>query len=235
MRHPRAGIRGPSPLLGAPMSRLFSIALVALLLGCRSQAEAPAPTAADSPRERSTWLFVGDSLTAGYGVAGDEIYTAHVEAAFRERGLPWTVRNAGVSGDTTAGVLRRIDWLLTPDVHTVFLVIGANDGLRGLPTEEARKNLGAIVDAARERGARVVLAGMKLPRNYGEEYGRAFEQIYRDVAGDRKLPLMPFFLEGVGGVDALNLPDGIHPNPEGHAIIARHVLAFLTAESLLEP
>jgi acyl-CoA thioesterase-1 len=220
------------------ISAAASLSLLVALAGCKSQPEAPAaqaPLEAPATAERTTWLFVGDSLTAGFGVAADEIYTAHVEAAFRERGLPWTVRNAGVSGDTTAGVLRRIDWLLGPDVHTVFLVIGGNDGLRGLPVAEAQKNIARIVDAVTAKGARIVLAGMKMPPNYGDEYARAFERIYAAVARDKGVPLMPFFLDQVGGDNALNQPDGIHPNPDGHAKIARNVLQFLDQEKLLEP
>lgn len=241
MRHARpAGGDDTSP--GRPVGRHTVrspwaplLLAVVFLVACRSsEAPAPPPAPAAPPAGRATWLFVGDSLTAGYGVAADEIYTAHVEAAFRERGLPFSVRNAGVSGDTTAGVLRRIDWLLTPDVHTVFLVIGGNDGLRGLPPEESRRNLAAIVDAVQGKGAHIVLAGMKVPPNYGEEHARAFEAIYPAVAKEKGAPLMPFFLAGVGGEDPLNLPDGIHPNPEGHAVIAKNVLAFLTDAGLLE-
>jgi acyl-CoA thioesterase-1 len=214
---------------------LFSLALS----GCSKDVPAPpaasaAFTEAAAPGgPRTTWLFVGDSLTAGLGVGSDEVYTAHVARAMADRGLAWTVRNAGVSGDTTAGVLRRIDWLLTPDVHTAFLVIGGNDGLRGLPVEEAERNLDRIAEIAKAKGVRLVLGGMKIPTNYGAEYTRDFEALFPRVAARHSLPLMPFFLDGVGGVAEMNQPDGIHPNAKGHALLAERVMRFFDEEGLL--
>ena len=188
---------------------------------------------ADVPTEPSVWLFVGDSLTAGYGLAAEEAYVADLGRRMTAAGLPWTVRNAGVSGDTSAGVLRRIDWLLTPDVHTVFLCIGGNDCLRGLPVADTRANLEATIAKARAKGVRVLLAGMKVPPNYGADHARAFEAVFPAVAREADVPLLPFLLDGVGGVPELNQADGIHPTAEGQRRVAAHVWDWLERESLL--
>lgn len=183
--------------------------------------------------QRTVVLFLGDSLTAGYGLAPEEAYPALLEKRWRERGSPWRARNAGVSGATTAGILESLDWSLAPDVGVVFLAVGANDGLRGLSLSQTRRNLDAIVERSRAGGRRVVLAGMKLPPNYGPEYTRAFEKLYADLSRRRKLERLPFLLEGVAGRPELNLEDGIHPNAEGHKVIAALVDRFLAAEKVV--
>jgi acyl-CoA thioesterase-1 len=179
-------------------------------------------------------LFLGDSLTAGYGLSAAEAYPSLLQKRWDKRGLPWKARNAGVSGATTAGTLESLSWSLTPDVKLVFLAVGANDGLRGLPLDRTRQNLAAIIERCRAAGARVALAGMKIPPNYGEEYAAAFEKNYAALAARYKLKLLPFLLQDVAGRRDRNLEDGIHPNSEGHRIIADNVDAFFSKEKLLK-
>jgi acyl-CoA thioesterase-1 len=188
--------------------RVLSAALVVLFLASVAPAQG----------ERVIVAF-GDSLTAGYGVAPDEAYPALLEARLRAEGYRYRVINAGVSGDTTAGGLRRVDWALRSRPDIVILALGANDALRGLDLGQVRSNLDATVTRFEEAGARVLLLGMRLPPNYGTPYAGEFERIYRDIAGRRKVPLMPFFLDGVAAVARLNQPDGIHPTPEGYRIV----------------
>ena len=146
--------------------------------------------------------------------------------------MGWRTRNAGVSGDTTAGVIRRLGWVLTPDIHTVFLAIGANDGMRGQSLKHIEKNLETIIKNIQKKKVRVILAGIKLPRNYGKKYYLAFESIYPKLARKHKLAIMPFLLKDVAGIKKLNLPDGIHPNNEGHRIIRNNVLAYFAKTKL---
>jgi acyl-CoA thioesterase-1 len=183
--------------------------LVALLL-------LPAPAAG---AER-VLVVLGDSLTAGLGVARDEAYPALLEARLRREGFAYRVVNAGVSGDTTAGGRRRLDWVLRAQPDLVVVALGANDGLRALPLDALRDNLTAIVTRLRAAGTRVLLAGMRLPPNYGVEYANAFAQAFAEVARATSVPLLPFLLEGVAGDPALNQADGLHPNPAGHRIMA---------------
>lgn len=177
------------------------------------------------PRPRI--VAFGDSLTAGLGVQADESYPAQLQRRLDDLNYPYRVINAGVSGDTTAGGLRRVSWILNNKPELVILELGANDGLRGLDVEQAKNNLRQIVERLRDGGATVVLAGMKLPPNYGEEYTTRFEAIYPALARDYHLPLIPFFLEGVGGASSLNQADGIHPTKEGYEIIVEEVLKVL--------
>jgi Lysophospholipase L1 and related esterases len=170
----------------------------------------------------------GDSLTAGYGVAPEESYPALLGARLREAGYRYRVINAGVSGDTTAGGLRRVDWALKLKPEIALVELGANDALRGQDLEKTRANLDAIVARFEAGGARVLLLGMRLPPNYGGRYARAFEKMYEDVARERKVPLMPFFLDGVGAVARLNQSDGIHPTAEGYRVIVERLWPNLT-------
>ena len=214
---------------------LCALLVTAAFAACRRPDIPPEPElaeAAESPA-KPVFLFLGDSLTAGYGVAMDEAYPALLAERWDRDGLRYEVRNAGVSGSTSAGVLENLDWHLQDGVHTVFVAIGANDGLRGLDLDETERNIGRIVAGARERGARVVLAGMKIPPNYGPEYAARFEDMYRRLAKRHGVPLLPFLLDGVGGVAAMNVEDGIHPNAAGHRLIAKTVHEFLDREGLL--
>ncbi len=161
----------------------------------------------------------GDSLTAGYGVAPDEAYPALLATRLRTEGYRYQVINAGVSGDTTAGGLRRVDWTLKLRPEIVLLELGVNDALRGLDLGQVRANLEAMVMRFEAGGARVLLLGMRLPPNYGARYAGDFARIYEEIARQRKVALMPFFLDGVGAVAALNQPDGIHPTAEGYRLI----------------
>jgi acyl-CoA thioesterase I len=182
-----------------------------------SPAETAAPAAPDATRRI---VFLGDSLTAGLGVAPAEAYPAIVQARVRDAGLPHEVVNAGVSGDTSAGGVRRLDWSLKGQVDVLVVALGANDGLRGLAPRDLEANLGTIIERARGRGIAVLLAGMEAPPNFGESYTRQFRAVYPAVAKRYDVPLLPFLLADVAGNPSLNQADGIHPNPKGHRIIA---------------
>jgi len=158
-----------------------------------------------------------------------QAFPALIGRKLGEAGLPYEVVNAGVSGDTTAGGRRRLGWLLRRPVDVLLIELGGNDGLRGLAPEATRSNLVAIVDEARKKNPtmKVVLAGMRMPPNLGEEYGRRFAEVYPSVAKEKGLVLIPHLLEGVGGRPEMNLPDMIHPTPEGHAVLASNVWAVL--------
>ena len=168
-------------------------------------------------------VALGDSLTAGLGVARDEAYPALLEARLRRAGFAYRVVNAGVSGDTTAGGLRRLDWVLRSRPEVVIVALGANDGLRGQPVAALRDNLTAIVTRLRGSGSRVLLVGMRLPPNYGEAYAGGFAEAFRAVARGTSVAFLPFLLAGVAGDPSLNQADGIHPNAAGHRIVAEHV------------
>jgi acyl-CoA thioesterase-1 len=163
---------------------------------------------------------LGDSLTAGLGLPTDQAYPSLLQQKLKAEGYDLEVVNAGVSGDTSADGLRRTNWALEGDVRLLILALGANDGLRGLPPEQMKENLQAIIHRARQRGIPVLLAGMEAPPNYGEQYGRAFRQVFRDLARENKLVFVPFLLQGVAGVPDLNQADGIHPTSAGAARIA---------------
>jgi acyl-CoA thioesterase I len=183
---------------------------------------------AAAPSQR-TVLFLGDSITAGYGLELSQAYPALIQQRIHETGLNFKVVNAGQSGDTSAGGLARMDWLLKNKVDVLVLELGVNDGLRGLPVEVTRKNLQGIIDRARERypPIRIVIAGMKIPPNMGAEYSRDFEGMFASLAKKNNAALIPFILEGVGGVRQMNLPDGIHPTANGHEIVAENVWKVL--------
>ena len=170
---------------------------------------------------------LGDSLTAGLGVAPDEAYPAQLEARLRREGYDYRVINAGVSGDTSAGGLRRVDAVLKLRPDVVIVALGANDGLRGQPVQALRDNLLAIVKKVRDANARVLLAGMRVPPNYGPDYTRDFAAVFSEVARRTSVPLVPFLLEGVAAQVRFNQGDGIHPNAEGQRLIAEHLWPHL--------
>lgn len=172
-------------------------------------------------------LFLGDSLTSGFGLPSDQAFPARVAALLADEGIRIEALNAGVSGDTTAGGLERLDWLLAQRPEIVVVGLGANDGLRGLSPDQTEANLRAIVARVRAAPARVLLLGMKLPPNYGREYTDRFEAIFPAIARDADVGLVPFLLDGVGGEPSLNLGDGIHPNAAGQERVARNVLPHL--------
>lgn len=177
-------------------------------------------------------VFLGDSLTAGYGLEPEQAYPAVIEEMLEARGEEVAVVNAGVSGDTTAGGLRRVDWILRQKIDTLVIALGANDALRGQPVEQTRENLRRIIAKARERHPelRIILAGMLAPPNLGEAYREAYASIFPELAEEASVELVPFLLEGVAGEPELNLPDGIHPNAEGQRLVARNVLEVLERE-----
>ena len=165
-------------------------------------------------------VFLGDSLTAGYGLDAREAYPSLIAERLRAAGLEFEVVNAGVSGDTSAGGLSRIEWSLDGDVRVLVVALGGNDALRGLGTAELERNLGRIIERARGRGARVILAGMEAPPNLGPAYTSAFRAGYRDLASRHSVNFIPFLLEGVAGNARLNQADGIHPNAAGAERVA---------------
>jgi acyl-CoA thioesterase I len=165
-------------------------------------------------------VILGDSLTAGLGLPQSRAYPSLVQRHIEEAGLPYTIVNAGVSGDTSAGGLSRLDWALDGDVKILILALGGNDGLRGLPPAELSQNLSQIIERAQARGIKVILAGMEAPPNYGVEYTLAFHKVYPALAKKYGVPLIPFLLDRVAGITDLNQPDGIHPTAEGAQIVA---------------
>ena len=209
-------------------------ALIALASACNRNAQGPsasaAPPVAPEPAlqpTQGTLVFLGDSLTAGLGLSKEQAFPALIDARLRAEGRPWKVVNAGVSGDTTAGGVARLDWIYQQKVDVLFVCLGANDGLRGIPVAETERNLRVILDRARKEGTRVVLAGVQLPENYGTEYRTAFAGIFPRLAKAYRVPLLPFLLEGVAMNPRLNQPDGIHPTAEGARIVADHVWSAL--------
>jgi acyl-CoA thioesterase-1 len=172
-------------------------------------------------------VALGDSLTAGLGVAPSEAYPALLQARLRAEGYGYRVVNAGVSGDTTAGALRRVDWVLRARPEIVIVELGANDGLRGIDPAAMRANLEAIVRRLQAAGPRVLLAGMRLPPNYGDRYAGEFERVFPAVARARSTAFMPFFLDGVAADAALNQADGIHPTAAGYRVIVQRLWPYL--------
>jgi acyl-CoA thioesterase I len=182
--------------------------------------------------ERPRIVAFGNSLTAGLGVPPDQSYPAHLQRTLDAAGYAYRVVNAGVSGDTTAGGIRRVSWVLNSTPAIVILELGANDGLRGLSLHETKANLERIIQQLQQASVTVVLAGMKLPPNYGQDYTGGFEALYQSLAKQYRLTLIPFFLDGVAGSSSLNQADGIHPTGEGYRLIVERV--FPTLEPLLE-
>ena len=209
--------------------------LVAWAAGCdapppASGESARPPVSVDVPEGGRTYpdgtpriVALGDSLTAGLGVAPGEAYPARLQEKLEMAGYELEVVNAGVSGDTSAGGLRRLDWSLDGEIAVLIVALGGNDGLRGLPVEELKSNLGAIITTARDRGVEVLLAGMEAPPNFGQAYTDAFRSTFDQLAKEHDVLFVPFLLEGVAGVPELNQPDQIHPNARGAEQIADHL------------
>ena len=211
------------------MPAIFAIALgVSLFL---FDSRLPDARAAETPAK--SLVFLGDSLTAGFGVQPTEAFPALIAEKIRATNLPFEVQNAGLSGDTSAGGLRRIDWVLQRPIDVLFIELGANDGLRGLDLKSMKTNLQAIIDKAKAKNpsVKIILAGMQVPPNLGPEYAAGFRSVFADLARENNATLIPFLLEGVGGQRELNQPDLIHPNPAGHRIIAD--LVWRTLEPIL--
>jgi acyl-CoA thioesterase-1 len=207
--------------------------LTSLLLACGAPSQPPAaaerPAAGPvAPRvDAPVLLAFGDSLTAGLGLAQSQAWPTLLQARLDAEGYRYRVVNAGVSGDTSAGGLARLDWQLAQKPVIVVLELGANDGLRGLPVAHTKENLAQIITRCKAAGAQVVLAGMQVPPNMGADYSAAFRQMFPDLAAAHSVPLIPFVLEGVAGDVKLNQADGIHPTAEGQAILAETIWTHL--------
>lgn len=199
-----------------PAAPIYAVLLYLLAL--------PGQPAGAATRPDHTIAILGDSLTAGYGLAAADAFPARLQAALRRSGIAAKVIDAGVSGDTTAGGRARLDWLLQEKPDLLIIELGANDALRALDPAQAEVNLDAILATARQQGIPVLLAGMHAPRNLGAEYVRRFEPIYPRLAKKYGVELYPFFLEGVAGVPELNQGDGLHPNARGVDEIVRRML-----------
>ena len=211
------------------------LAMAAMACG-RSEAPPPATTSAQVPATTSApppastkpqIVVLGDSLTAGLGLASDQAYPALLQRRLKIAGLEYDVVNAGVSGDTSAGGLARLDWALQGDVKILIVALGGNDALRGLPIEALTNNLSQIIERAQSRKIRVVLAGMEAPPNYGRDYIVSFHKVYPELAARYKISLVPFLLQNVAGLSDMNQPDGIHPTAAGARIVADNVWAVL--------
>jgi acyl-CoA thioesterase-1 len=217
---------------------LFVVGVMALLTGCGNNADKANDTtkqkreqlpSSPNKEKAKTIVFYGNSLTAGYGVDPSEAFPALVQEKIDSLQLPYKVVNAGLSGETTAGGKGRIDWILRQPVNIFVLELGGNDGLRGIPIAETARNLQAIIDRVKEKypDAKIILAGMQVPPNMGRNYATAFRVVFQQLAAKNNLDLIPFLLENVGGIAHLNQGDGIHPNPEGHKIVAENVWLVL--------
>ncbi len=186
-----------------------------------------APQAVDAETAAVRIVFLGDSLTAGYGLAEEQAFPALVETTLLDEGFDVEVVNAGVSGDTSAGGLSRVDWVLQQQPDILVVGLGGNDALRGQDLAATESNLRAIIERGHATGARVLLLGMQIPPNYGPDYTERFADLYPQIAQDLDVELMPFLLEDVGGVRRLNQPDGIHPTAEGQEIVAENVFEYV--------
>jgi acyl-CoA thioesterase I len=232
--------------MNAPvMTRVVAFVLGFSILVCAACAQPDGPPAevrtshepAASERPRASVahpriVFLGDSLTAGYGLGREESVPSLILARLRAEGYAYDVVNAGVSGDTSAGGLSRLDWSLEGDVRILVIELGANDGLRGLPVASMKRNLTEIITRTQARGIKVVLTGMEAPPNFGAAYTAEFRQVYRDLAKLPDVTFMPFYLDGVAGIPHLNIADGMHPNAAGARIVERALWG--TLEPLLE-
>jgi acyl-CoA thioesterase I len=230
------------PRFSRPLALILTFAVVSLVGACRSRSEAPAARlgaaaeggpAAGVPADRAARtsrpriVVLGDSLTAGLGLQPNDAYPSVLQRRLDAAGYPFEVVNAGVSGDTSAGGLSRLDWSLDGDVRILVVALGGNDGLRGLPPEEVRHNLSEIVRRARQRNIAVLLAGMESPTNMGPDYQRRFHDVFPAVAQEYHVAFLPFLLTGVAGRPDLNQGDGIHPTAEGARIVADNVWRVL--------
>ncbi|MCM3903035.1 MAG: arylesterase [Pyrinomonadaceae bacterium] len=219
------------------MKRIFFLCVLVwsglYLFGCTKQS-APAPESAPSPpagvqstKSLPKIVAFGDSLTAGLGLSAQETYPALLQQRLKQDGYDYEVVNSGVSGDTSAGGVRRVDWALDGDVRFLVLELGANDFLRGQPVAETKKNLAEIIDRSKSKNVEVLLAGMLAPTNAGREYSEQIRKMFTDLAREKGVTLIPFFLDGVAGVESLNQRDGIHPNAAGSKIVTETVYRYL--------
>jgi acyl-CoA thioesterase-1 len=219
----------------APVAAL-ALAISMAACGGREEAHENRSGGAESPRTTGAEaranplpriVILGDSLTAGLGLPVDQAYPSLLQQRLKSEGLDYEVVNAGVSGDTSAGGLSRLDWALQGDVRILVVALGGNDGLRGLPPEALKRNLSEIIERAQARHVQVILAGMEAPPNYGRDYTVSFHRVYPALAEQYRIPLVPFLLGNVAGIDQLNQPDGIHPTAAGARVVADNVWRVL--------
>lgn len=210
------------------MNNAFIQAVIYACLILAACGQEEPPSAPPEIQSTGTIVAMGDSLTEGLGVPEEKAYPALLQKALRDKGYGYRVVNAGISGETSSGARSRIGWVLRMKPDIVILETGANDGLRGLDPELIRRNIRDIVDAFTSEGIVVVLAGMKALPNLGPAYSKMFADVYTDVGGASDVVLIPFFLEGVAGVPALNQSDGIHPTADGYARVVEHILPYVT-------
>lgn len=217
--------------------------LALALLGCGSQESEPANTVGDGfggeetaefpalsiPEDAPLVIFLGDSISAGLHLSAEQAFPAAAQRLLAERGAPFRLYNAGVSGDTTAGGLGRIDWFLRQGPDVIVVELGGNDGLRGQPIASVEANLRGILERVTDAGCGAVLLGMDVPTSLGPDYALAFRELYPRLAAEFDVPLVPGFLDGVGGVPEMNLPDGLHPTEEGHRRLAVNLAEALEA------
>ena len=212
------------------------MSLLACIFSCNSNEQQKSATSADATtvtnektEHKKAIVFFGNSLTAGYGLSPEEAFPALIQNKIDSLQMPYTVVNAGVSGETTSGGYSRIDWILKQPIDIFVLELGANDGLRGIPIAETKKNLRAIIDKVKTKypAATIILAGMQIPPNMGQAYSSSFKNIYPELAQESNVTLIPFLLQGVGGELRLNQQDGIHPTADGHKILANNTWAVM--------
>jgi acyl-CoA thioesterase-1 len=212
---------------------LILLGIISFLSACSSNPEKTQAEKGEQAAEstaKKTILFFGNSLTAGYGIDPEESFAGRIQSRLDSLKKEYRVINGGLSGETTAGGLSRLDWFLEEEPYLFVLELGGNDGLRGIALTETKKNLLAIVDKVRAKypNTKIILAGMQIPPNMGKEYTEEFKAIYPAVAKEKNIELIPFLLEGVAGNPDLNLPDGIHPTPEGHRIVMETLWPFIS-------
>lgn len=225
----------PNPMIN--FTRLLPLLLLVFMISCgekkqeteKSAAEEVSEEQQEEKRTGKVILFFGDSLTAGLGLDPNEAFPAVIQQKLDSLNLEYEVVNAGLSGETTASGKNRVSWVLNQEVDIFVLELGANDGLRGIPLEETRKNLQEIIDTVKEKDpqTRILLTGMQIPPNMGPEYTAEFQAIFPELAEQNQVEMIPFLLEGVAGEPELNQGDGIHPTVEGHRIVAGNVWEVL--------
>ncbi len=226
-----------TPFVVATVLKFRYFLLCLLLLSCgdtKTKKEQPVSRQEATPSKvgipsKSTILFFGDSLTAGYGLELEQAFPALVQQRLDSLELPYVTINSGISGETSTGGLNRIDWVLRQNVSVFVLELGANDGLRGIPLDETKANLQKIINTVKTKNpeTKIVLAGMQIPPNMGPEYTSTFRTIFPQLAQENSIPLIPFLLENVAGIPELNLEDGIHPTAKGHQMVMENVWKVL--------
>lgn len=218
-----------------PLFQIIGLGAFAMILAScgpksdQKQAEAQSTDPVQAAASKKTILFFGNSLTAGYGIDPEDAFAGLTQDRIDSLGKNYRVINGGLSGETTAGGLSRLDWFLEDEPSVFVLELGGNDGLRGILPAESKRNLIGIIEKVKTKypNTKIILAGMQIPPNMGQEYTKEFQSIYPEVASETNVTLIPFLLENVGGIPELNLPDGIHPTEEGHRIVFETIWPYL--------